>query len=112
MVMMALVAAGTLNSSAAYLSTAVKGASSGTLSLRSGRRSSDDVSDREEVPRGFPPGAIRRARGVRRGTPTPGRGTHTRKGSLGSEVSVILKETFDMVAVVRGQRVLLYRRGL
>ena len=38
MVMMALVAAGTLNSSAAYLSTAVKGASSGTLSLRGGRR--------------------------------------------------------------------------
>ena len=33
MVMMALVAAGTLNSSAAYLSTAVNGASSGTLSL-------------------------------------------------------------------------------
>ena len=31
--MMALVAAGTLNSSAAYLSTAVNGASSGTLSL-------------------------------------------------------------------------------
>ena len=59
-----------------------------------------------------PPGAIRRARGGRRGTPPPGRGTHTRKGSLGSEVSVILKETFDMVAVVRGQRVLLYRRGL
>ena len=33
LVMMALVAAGTLNSSAAYLSTAVNGASSGTLSL-------------------------------------------------------------------------------
>ena len=35
MVMMALVAAGTLNSSAAYLRTAVNGASSGTLSLHS-----------------------------------------------------------------------------
>ena len=32
--MMALVVAGTLNSSAAYFSTAVNGASSGTLSLR------------------------------------------------------------------------------
>lgn len=32
--MMALVAAGTLNSSAAYLRTAVKGASSGTLNLQ------------------------------------------------------------------------------
>ena len=27
-----------------------------------------------------------------------GAGTHTRKGSLGSEVSVILKVTFDMAA--------------
>lgn len=38
LVMMALVAAGTLNSSAAYLSTAVNGASSGTLSLFRGGR--------------------------------------------------------------------------
>ena len=65
------------------------------------------------MPRGFPHLARSDARGEdgeerrrREG------GTHTRKGSLGSEVSVILKETFDMVAVVRGQRVLLYRRGL
>ena len=34
LVMMALVWGGTLNSSAAYLSTAVKGAASGTLNLR------------------------------------------------------------------------------
>lgn len=50
LVMMALVWGGTLNSSAAYLSTAVKGAASGTL--------------------------------------------NTLKGSLGSEVRMILKDTF------------------
>eukprot|EP00882_Tetradesmus_deserticola_P010752 GHRQ01011354.1.p3 GENE.GHRQ01011354.1~~GHRQ01011354.1.p3 ORF type:complete len:121 (-),score=3.54 GHRQ01011354.1:21-383(-) len=53
-VIMALVCAGTLNSSAANFSTAVKGASSGTLK--------------------------------------------TLKGSLGSDVRVILNVTFDMVA--------------
>eukprot|EP00982_Pelagococcus_subviridis_P008530 30850-Pelagococcus_subviridis.AAC.12 len=51
-VMIADVAAGTLNSSAAYRSTAVNGASSGTF--------------------------------------------NTRNGSFGSDVSVILNETFDI----------------
>jgi hypothetical protein len=55
--MMALVAAGTLNSSAANLSTAVKGVFSGTLS--------------------------------------------TLYGNLGSDVSVILKDTLDPDAIAR-----------
>jgi hypothetical protein len=47
LVMMALVAAGTLNSSAAYLSTAVNGASSGTFNLRTrnGWENGNDVQD-------------------------------------------------------------------
>ena len=44
LVMMALVWGGTLNSSAAYLSTAVKGAASGTLNLREPRASGSDQS--------------------------------------------------------------------
>jgi hypothetical protein len=101
LVMMALVAAGTLNSSAAYLSTAVNGASSGTLSLFGGGRG------RTRERRGFPidrlasperRGAVGRTRGAvdaRRRETT--RRTYTRNGNLGSDVSVILKETFDII---------------
>ena len=64
------VAAGTLNCSAAYLRTAVKGASSGTFRLKS-----NDW----------------RHRGVHSGT-------YTLNGKFGSEVSVILNFTFDFVA--------------
>jgi hypothetical protein len=48
-VMMALVAAGTLNSSAANLSTAVKGVFSGTLSL-SERNDSEKSRENDEKP--------------------------------------------------------------
>ncbi len=101
LVMMALVAAGTLNSSAAYLSTAVNGASSGTLSLFWGGRG------RTRERRGFPidrlasperRGAVGRTRGaVDAGRRETTRRTYTRNGNLGSDVSVILKETFDII---------------
>lgn len=98
LVMMALVWGGTLNSSAAYLSTAVKGAASGTLNLRepkaggwgqvnhgsgtSSQRHADSHGDRS------PGHQIRWREGESAG------GTHTLKGSLGSEVRMILKDTF------------------
>jgi hypothetical protein len=101
LVMMALVAAGTLNSSAAYLSTAVNGASAGTLSLFGGGRG------RTRERRGFPidrlasperRGAVGRTRGaVDAGRRETTRRTYTRNGNLGSDVSVILKETFDII---------------
>ena len=101
LVMMALVAAGTLNSSAAYFSTAVNGASSGTLSLfgkgadmdgeRRGFRWIASRAPNDAVPSDGPG---RRRRGARETT----QNTYTRNGNLGSDVSVILKETFDMIA--------------
>jgi hypothetical protein len=88
LVMMALVWGGTLNSSAAYLSTAVKGAASGTLNLRE-PVNHGSVSSRQRT-------AIDRSPGHQiRGTEGEGAGgTHTLKGSLGSEVRMILKDTF------------------
>ena len=89
-VMMALVWGGTLNSSAANLSTAVKGAASGTLNLREfradGRWGAPDQ-DQDQQPR--------RSR-LREGSDPWEREpiTHTLKGSLGSEVRMILKDTF------------------
>jgi len=97
--MMALVWGGTLNSSAAYLSTAVKGAASGTLNLREPKAGGWGRVNH---------GSGAAARGMQtataidrspwhqiRGREREGAdGTHTLKGSLGSEVRMILKDTF------------------
>jgi hypothetical protein len=96
-----------LTSSATYLMTAVNGAASGTLTLRGARvptqprsrprpsRSADRVS-RWWVLRRLTRLAAALGRREGRADPCKGRGrgrTHTRKGSLGSEASTILKET-------------------
>ena len=100
LVMMALVAAGTLNSSAAYFSTAVNGASSGTLKLlgQEGRGGGSVVGLRMASKRNFVVVCWTGPRGLREGgVCARNKNTYTRNGNLGSDVSVILKETFDMV---------------
>jgi hypothetical protein len=87
--MMALVWGGTLNSSAANLSTAVKGAASGTLNLR-GIQSGWVVSGSGSAEANTALGGSDLREGGREG----GAGTHTLKGSLGSDVRMILKDTF------------------
>jgi hypothetical protein len=89
LVMMALVWGGTLNSSAANLSTAVKGAASGTLNLREFRTGGSDR------PGSGPGPAGEGSRSRERSDPWERElVTHTLKGSLGSEVRMILKDTF------------------
>lgn len=84
--MIALVWGGTLNSSAANLRTAVKGAASGTLNLRDLRetlRESANQNQRAQEEEG----------NMKKGLVWFSF-TNSLNGSFGSEVSVTLKETF------------------
>jgi hypothetical protein len=84
--MIALVWGGTLNSSAANLRTAVKGAASGTLNLRDLRETLRESANQNQR-------AQEEERNMKKGLVWFGF-TNSLNGSFGSEVSVTLKETF------------------
>lgn len=84
--MIALVWGGTLNSSAANLRTAVKGAASGTLNLRDLRETLRESANQNQRVK-------EEERNMKKGLVWFGF-TNSLNGSFGSEVSVTLKETF------------------